>query len=614
MADDRRPVMPDSVMKMRRMGGGGQAGRFAPAARARDARGTLRNLLGVYRKEGRGLLLIFLLLLGSGLVLLLAPRLIGLAVDEMDALPQVSAMDAVTALGTALLGGYALDWMLSTAQGFLMAGVTQRIVRRLRQSLFGKLQCLPLAALDTLPHGELMSRITNDVDSISATIAASTSQLMSSVVMVLGSAGMMVVVSPPLALVTLVTTPLVALLTRLIARRSRKLFSGQQTELGRLNGVIEESISGLRAVKAFGQEGRIIGAFEEVNRALLDYATGAQVVSGFLMPMMNVITNLGTALVVGAGGMLAVGGHLAVGAIASFVTYSRLFIRPLNEIAGTFNQMQSALAGAERVFELLAGAEERPDAPDARELDAVRGDVRFEDVSFAYAGCVPVLKNVTFSVKRGETVALVGKTGAGKTTLVNLLTRFYDLTEGKILIDGGDILAYTRASLRHAFTVVPQDSVLFSGTILDNIRYGKPEATEKEAVEAARAAGAHSFISRLPQGYETEVSSGVDPLSQGQRQLIAIARAMLRPAPILILDEATSHVDSSTERRIQDALLRFRKGRTSFVIAHRLSTIRDADRILVLDDGRVAESGSHAELIALGGVYAQMAESQMDGI
>ncbi len=594
----------------------GQAGmhRFAPTARARDVRGTLRKLLRVYLREKRALLGAMLFQFTFSAVLLTAPRLVGMAIDAIGAIdPAAPDFGLITTLGVGLLCGYVLSWLCATAQTWIMHGASQRIVRTLRANLFDTLQNLPLAYLDRRTHGELMSRLTNDIDNISTTIASSTIQLMDAAVMVTGATVLMLMLSPTLTLVTLVTMPLVVALTRWITLRSKQAFIGQQRELGNLGGTIEETITGLRMVKAFRQEERITAEFEQINQRLLGFSTRAQILSGFLMPMMNVITNIGYAFVAGVGGAMAVSGTIAVGVIASFITYSRLFVRPLNAIAGSFNTLQAGLAGAERVFDILEEVRETPDAPGATVLEGAKGAVCFRDVSFAYTPGNDVLRAVSFDVQAGQTIALVGKTGAGKTTIVNLLTRFYDVSDGAILLDGRDVRDYTRESLRRAFTVVLQDTCLFTGSILDNIRYGRPEATEEDVVEAAKAANADPFIRRLPQGYQTRVSGAVDSLSQGQRQLIAIARAVLCSAPILILDEATSSVDTSTELKIQEALLRLCAGRTSFVIAHRLSTIKNADRILVIDGGRIVESGAHGELIAQGGVYAQMYHSQTQG-
>jgi len=391
------------------------------------------------------------------------------------------------------------------------------------------------------------------------------------------------------------------------------MFGGQMRALGQLNGMIEEAVGGQRIIKAFQMEHRIIAQFDETNKDLLHYSTRAQVWAGLLMPFMNVVNNLGYTGVAFVGGVLATRGVVTIGTIGSFVTYARQFTFPLNNIAGMYNSLQSALAGAERVFELLDEPEEPEDTPGAVDIGIPKGGVRFENVTFAYVPGVDVLQNVSFEVKAGQKVALVGETGAGKTTIVNLLARFYDAGSGTVYIDGLDIQNYRRDSLRRAFSVVLQDTCLFTGTIADNIRYGRPEATDEEVAEAARAANADAFIRRLKHGYGTLVRGDSDSLSQGQRQLLAIARAALCRAPILILDEATSSVDTRTEKRIQEALLRLTAGCTSFVIAHRLSTIRDADVIMVVEGGQIAEAGPHTELLARGGIYARMHASQFGG-
>jgi ATP-binding cassette subfamily B protein len=403
---------------------------------------------------------------------------------------------------------------------------------------------------------------------------------------------------------------LVWLLTKSIAKRTRLLFKNQQIQLGRLNGHMEETISGIHVVKAFNQEQNVIAQFEATNQELLKVGLKAQILSGFLMPFMNVINNLGFALVAIVGGLLAVEEMITVGVIASFLSYSRQFVRPLNEIANIFNVLQSGVAGAERVFEVLDEQEEIEDVPHAVPLTNPRGHVVFDRVSFGYRPGQPILHDVSFEAEAGSTTALVGPTGAGKTTIVNLLTRFYDVTDGTILLDGRDIREYTRDSLRSSFGFVLQDTYLFSGTIRENIKYGKPDATDAEVEEAARLANADPFIRRLPKGYDTLLSENGGNLSQGQRQLLAIARVILAKPALLILDEATSSIDTRTEIHIQEALRKLMEGRTSFVIAHRLNTIRDADTIMVVDGGRIVEKGSHDELMAKRGTYCRMFASQ----
>lgn len=459
-----------------------------------------------------------------------------------------------------------------------------------------------------------MSRLANDVDNVSNSISQSITQLMSGIIVIAGSLIMMLVLSPILTLASLVTVPLVFLLTRTIAKRTSVLFKAQQVQLGKLNGQLEETISGIEVVKAFNHEEKVIAEFEAVNEKLREVGLKAQIWSGFLMPIINVINNLGFAIVAVVGGILAVKGMMTVGAIASFITYSRQFVRPLNDLAQIFNILQSGVAGAERVFEVIDEPEETADQPGAIPLAKPKGHVVFENVSFGYREDVPILKNVSFEAEIGSSTALVGPTGAGKTTIVNLLTRFYDVTGGRILLDGRDIREYTRDSLRSSFGFVLQDTYLFSGTIKDNIKYGKPEATDDEVISAARMANADTFINRLPRGLETKLSENGGNLSQGQRQLLAIARVILAKPAVLILDEATSSIDTRTERHIQAALLHLMEGRTSFIIAHRLNTIRDADTIMVIDNGQIIEHGNHDTLMEQQGSYYQMFDNQFKNV
>ena len=606
---DAAPRRDDAPPSIGRPGGFKVGGmRFAETEKAHDAKGAFRKLLRFYFQEARPLFAVLALLVADTAVTVSAPYIIGKGIDALD---RGAEFNLIYVCALSLAAAYLASWALTTAQGVIMNAASQRIVRTLRKALFDKLQRLPLTYHDIRPHGELMSRMTNDIDNISVTIAQSTTQLAGAVITVCGSLAMMLALSWQMTLAALGTVPLVFLLTKLVAKRSRRMFGGQFRALGELNGIVEEAVGGQRIIKAFHMEQKIIGQFDDVNQDLLRYSIGAQIWAGLLMPFMNVITNLGYAGVALVGGTLAARGAVTVGTIGSFVTYARQFTFPLNNIAGMYNSLQSALAGAERVFELLGEAEEPGDVPDALDIGVPKGEVRFEDVTFSYVPGVDVLKNVSFEVKAGQKVALVGATGAGKTTIVNLLARFYDAGSGTVYIDGLDIKRYRRDSLRRAFSVVLQDTCLFTGTIADNIRYGRPEATDEEVAEAAKAANADAFIRRLKHGYGTMVRGDSDALSQGQRQLLAIARAALCSAPILILDEATSSVDTRTELRIQEALLRLTAGCTSFVIAHRLSTIRDADVIMVVEGGQIAESGPHEELLARGGIYARMYESQV---
>jgi len=601
----RTEVVPPSLGRM----GGGPGERFAPGQKAKDVKGTFNKLLKFYFREAKSLFAVIVLLLAETAIVVSGPYLIGKSIDALDNGVDFSLVYTFALILAAIyIGG----WILNTAQGIIMNAVSQRIVRTLRKALFDKFQKLPLTYHDTHTHGELMSRLTNDIDNISVTIAQSTTQLVSAAIMIFGSLIMMLLLSVYMTLAALITVPLVFLLTKFVAGKSRKMFKGQQKELGILNGAIEEAIGGQKIIKAFHMEQKIIDKFDETNKELLTYSISANIWSGILMPFMNVITNLGYVCVAFVGGILTINNIISVGIIGSFTAYSRQFTFPLNNIAGMFNSLQSALAGAERVFEILEESEEPEDTEDAVDIGIPKGDVRFDHVTFAYVPGVNVLKNVSFEVKAGQKIALVGATGAGKTTIVNLLTRFYDATDGIVYIDGIDIKNYKRESLRRAFSVVLQDTCLFTGTIADNIRYGRPEATDDEIAEAAKTANADVFIRRLKNGYNTTVKGDTDSLSQGQRQLLAISRAALCQSPILILDEATSSVDTRTELHIQEALLRLTAGCTSFVIAHRLSTIRDADVIMVVKDGGIEESGSHDELIAKNGLYAQMYNSQFE--
>ncbi|MDQ7095606.1 ABC transporter ATP-binding protein [Desulfosporosinus sp. PR] len=600
----------ENMPNLGRMGGGGPR-RFAPTAKPKNTKVTLLRLLKIFMLWRKSFLLAIALTIISATVSLFTPFLLGKAINTFNTKTNLVDSSLLTTILSALVLCYSVSWLMDTFNGILMAKVTQRLVKHIRTEFFAKLQRIPLNFYDNRSHGDTMSRITNDVDNISTTISQTTTQLIASIFTITGSFVMMLLLSPVLTLVALISIPLFFGLTKTIASRSRSYFLGQQQKLGALNGVIEENIVGLKMVKAFNRQHTVLADFDRLNQELCDYSTKAQIWSGFMMPFMNVINNLSFTCIACAGGILSVKGVITVGVVVSFLTYSKQFGQPLNNIAGMFNNIQSALAGAERVFEIMDEAEEAPDKDSFIELTNPKGEVEFRDVSFFYNPGRPVLKNINFRVSPGEVIALVGETGAGKTTIVNLLTRFYDLNQGKIMIDDTDITEISRASLRNCFSVVLQDTCLFTGTIYDNIRYSRPSASDQEVKEAAKLAHADEFISRLPKGYETIVTGSTDNLSQGQRQLLAIARAILCDAPILVLDEATSSVDTKTEKEIQHALLTLMSNRTSFLIAHRLSTIRDADKIMVIGQGEILESGTHAELMDNKGAYYEMVISQM---
>ncbi|MGO9409135.1 MAG: ABC transporter ATP-binding protein [Spirochaetia bacterium] len=627
MSDPRGPSLTSVPGMPGRGPGMGPAMRGGIKVRPRNLRQSIGRTWAYFRGERGRLGLVFAFILLDSAFGMAGPYLIGRGVDAIAALaaspfsPVAAAfggltlpMRALSLAVFALLAAYLGSALLQTTEGWLMAGISQRMVRNIREGLFGKMQRLPLSFYDTRPHGDLMSRLTNDVDAVSVTVSQSAVQLMSGVVVVAGTLVIMITLSPPMALVSLLPVPLVFLLTSTISRRTRVLFKEQQDALGALNGHVEETVSGIQAVKAFGREPDVGQRFARINEELQRVGTRAQIWTGFLMPMMNVINNIGFAFVAVTGGWLALRGAISVGLIATFVSYSRQFVRPLNDIANTYNTLMSAVAGAERVFEVMDEPQEPEDSDGARQLVEPRGDVEFRDVSFGYRADVPVLKEVSFHAPPGSVTAIVGKTGAGKTTIVNLLSRFYEVTSGAILIDGKDLREYSRSSLQRAFGVVLQDGWLFAGTVRENILYGRPEASEEEMLRAAELAGAAHAIERLPQGYDTVLVESGANLSQGQRQLIAIARAVLASPRLLVLDEATSSVDARTELHIQQGMMELMKGRTSFIIAHRLSTIRDADTVLVVEAGKIVERGSPEDLVKRDGYFRKLYETQRGGV
>jgi len=595
-----------------RMGGpkvGGSA-RFAPHQKPKDVKRSFFRLMTFFSRYKRGLFFSILLTVVSAGVTVSIPFFTGKVFDTFSFSARTVDMRLLLYLIAGICFLYVTGWIVDTISGICILSISQKMVSVLRTGFFSKMQRLPLMFYDTTSRGDTMSRMTNDIDSISSSIAQAVTQIISGICSIAGSIIVMVSLSVPLTVVVLICVPLVGLLTRTIAIRSRSYFNAQLKSLGMLNGQVEECVHGFKMVKAFTREDEVLSHFNTVNQVLCNNSAKAQTWAGFMMPLMNVINNLMFTLVAVAGGILCTTYGMKLGIIVTFLGYAKQFVKPLNNIAGLFNTIQSALAGAERVFEIMDHSEELPDTADAVSLQHPVGTVVFTNVCFSYIKGTPVLVNINFTVSAGQTIALVGETGSGKTTIVNLLNRFYDADSGSITIDGIAITRIKRSDLRNCFSVVLQDTCLFSGTIMDNIRYSRPEASDDEVRKSAQIAHAAEFIERLPDGYATKISGSADTLSEGQQQLIAIARAVLCNSPILILDEATSSVDTKTEKDIQRAFVQLRKGRTCFLIAHRLSTIRDADKIFVIDHGEIIESGTHDYLMALGGHYCAMVQSQ----
>ncbi|MCZ7545934.1 MAG: ABC transporter ATP-binding protein/permease [Anaerolineae bacterium] len=593
-----------------RLGFGPRGGPHAFAsvdARPSDSRGAMLRLWGYLRRQRLLLAVAIVLVAVTTGLSLLTPYLMGVAIDDYILVGDVDGLMHVIFLFIAIFAGLSLTVWL---QSILMIRVAQRTVYTLRSDLFARLQTLSLRFFDQRTHGELMSRLTNDVENVNAVLTESVTSFFSAILTLVGIVIVMFSINTGLALISLIVVPLMALLTRYIARHTRQGFRDQQAALGTLNGLIEETITGGKVIRAYGREQAVIDDFEVVNQRLREASIRAQTFVGTMGPGSNAINNIGFAIITCAGGWMALEGLATIGTIVSFLTYVQQLRRPINEIANLFNTIQAALAGAERVFETLDEVPEMEDAPDAVPLETLDGRVVFDDVTFGYEEDLPVLKHVNLEAAPGQTIALVGPTGAGKTTLINLLSRFYDVGAGSIKVDGHDIRRVRKDDLRRRLGVVLQDTFLFSETVMENIRYGRLDATDEEVIAAARLANADHFIRRLPQGYQTMLSERAENLSQGQRQLLAIARAILADPAILILDEATSSVDTRTEVQIQEAMLRLMAGRTSFVIAHRLSTIRQADRILVLRDGQIVERGTHRELLAQKGFYHHLYMSQ----
>lgn len=494
----------------------------------------------------------------------------------------------------------------------LLNRIGQRAVTRMRTDLFKKMEKLPIKYFDTHQHGDIMSRYTNDIDQVSNALTDGLSDMLTSSLMLVGIFTLMIYISPILTLATLITIPLMFLSAKTIVTRSKKYFKAQQDTLGDTNGYIEEMISGQKVIKVFGYEKKVEQDFEQLNQKLNEKSKKAQFYSGMMMPVMQNLNTLNFVVVTIVGGLLAIFRGFDVGGLAAFLQYSRQFGRPINELAGLYNSIQAAMAGAERIFQVIDEAPEQKDAPDAMTLNDVKGDLEMKDVYFGYKQDKLILKGVSLHATPGTKIALVGETGAGKTTILNMLPRFFDIKSGEITIDGISIHNIKRERLRQSMAIVLQDTHLFTGTVCENIRFGRPEATDEEVIQAAKLTAAHSFIKRLPKGYHTMLENDGANLSQGQRQLLNIARAAIADPPILLLDEATSNIDTRSELLIQKGLDKLMEGRTSIIIAHRLSTVRNADRILVLDDGQIIEQGTHTELLNLKGKYYSLYQEQFE--
>ncbi len=644
------------------MGGGPMGNLGIPVEKAKDFKGTFKRLLKYLKPQTLSFSIVMLFAILSTIFSIVGPKILGNATTKlfegimskmalMKMLPKekllidmsnnpATASDAVTAqlvqikaaiakimalnggqidfvyverIILLLLGLYIISALFSYIQQYIMASVSQKIVYDIRQNVSDKLAKLPLKYYDGRTHGEILSRVTNDVDNIANTLQQSLTQVITSAITLIGIIIMMITISAPLTLVVVLTLPLYIVVTAFVAKKSQKHFVAQQKTLGQLSGHVEEMFTGHKIVKVFGHEKDSLAQFNEINGRYYDAAWKAQFISGIIMPMIRFVSNLGYVLISVIGSIFVTKGTISIGDIQAFIQYSNQFTQPIMQTANIANIIQSTIASAERVFEILDETEEVPDADNAVIIENPNGEVTFENVDFSYKVEEPLIKNMNINVKKGHTIAIVGPTGAGKTTFVNLLMRFYEIDAGKISIDGIDLRDLKRGPMRNNFGMVLQDTWLFNGTIYDNISYGKDGAKEEDVFNAAKAAHAHHFIKTLPDGYNTILNEEASNISQGQKQLLTIARAILANPAILILDEATSSVDSRTEILIQKAMNNLMQDRTSFVIAHRLSTIRDAELILVMNHGSIIEMGTHKELLAQCGFYADLYNSQFAG-
>lgn len=606
-------------MSGRRRGPMGHGGHGMPGEKAKDFRGTMKKLmvyLGAYKLQ---LLLVGIFAIGSTIFNIVGPKILGRATTEIfnGLVGKISGgagidFEKIGRILLLLLALYACSALFSFVQGYIMTGVSQKLTYRMRKEISEKINRLPMNYFDKMPHGEILSRITNDVDTLSQSLNQSATQMITSVATIIGVLVMMLSISPLMTLIALLILPVSVGMISVIVKNSQRYFKSQQEYLGHVNGQVEEIYGGHIIVKAFNKEEDVIASFDRDNDILYESAWKSQFLSGMMMPIMQFVGNLGYVAVVILGGWLAMRDAIEVGDIQSFIQYVRNFTQPIQQAAQVANMLQSTAAASERVFEFLEEDEEDQTAEHPVSIEGLEGRVEFDHVKFGYHADHTIIHDFSAKVEPGQKIAIVGPTGAGKTTMVKLVLRFYDVNSGSIRVDGHDIRNFNRSELREMFGMVLQDTWLFKGSIEDNIRYGKLDATREEVVEAAKAAYVHRFVQTLPGGYDMELNEEASNVSQGQKQLLTIARAILADPKILILDEATSSVDTRTEVRIQKAMDNLMRGRTSFIIAHRLSTIRDADLILVMKDGDIVEQGSHEELLAQKGFYADLYNSQFE--
>ena len=597
----------------RRMGGRGQM----PVEKAKDFKGSIGKLFAYMKQYHAAVAVVILCAIASTVFSVIGPDILGKATTELSngLLAKIQGTGSIdfTKIGQILLfvlGLYLLSTLFSFVQGWLMTGVTQKVCYRMRKDISEKIDRMPMAYFESRTYGEVLSRITNDVDTLGQSLNQSITQIITSVATMVGVLVMMLRISPLMTLIAVVILPISVTLISLVVKKSQKYFKQQQEYLGHINGQVEETYAGHTVIQAYNKEKNMVQQFQETNDTLYHSAWKSQFLSGLMQPIMMFVGNLGYAAVALSGGLLAIRGTITIGDIQAFIQYVKNFTQPMQQIAQVLNQVQSMAAASERVFEFLEEAEEVQTAEHPLELANVEGNVDFQHVSFGYQPEQCVIHDFSAKVKSGQKIAIVGPTGAGKTTMVKLLMRFYDVSGGAILLDGHDVRDFDRHKLRESFGMVLQDTWLFQGTIMENIRYGRLDATDEEVIAAAKAAHADSFIRQLPDGYQMELNEDASNVSQGQKQLLTIARAILADNRVMILDEATSSVDTRTEILIQKAMDHLMEGRTSFIIAHRLSTIRNADMILVMKDGDIIEQGTHEELLKKNGFYADLYRSQ----